>query len=825
MNSIPCCLQSPQETRIQSNNENRIGRERIYKILDRIQFTTPSIDIERALYFTRSMKTTEGQHLTLRWAKAMKYIAENITVYITPDQLLAGRAGQLGRYGIIYPEIDGDFYREVMPSLRNRAKSPFKLAEGDLQLILDEIAPYWEGKTFHEHLNAALPDELRTVTYDDDQGLKSKFVVSETSSYRSALQWVPDFEKVIKRGYIDIQNEAKARLAALDTSDPSIMLEKKPFLESCIIVCDAIMIWAQRHADLARSLAEAETDAVRKAELLEIAEICAHVPAYPARNFREAVQSQWFAQVFIRLEQKTSAIVSNGRMDQYFYPLYAQDLAAGAITPAKAKEFLECMWVEMAQYLDLFINPTGNEFQEGYAHWEAVTIGGQTPEGEDATNDLSYLFLESKREFPLTYPDLAARIHTGTPEQFLAEIAITIKDGTGYPKLINDEEIVPLYSMKGAKRHEALDYAVSGCTEARLPNRETYTSGDAYINFPVAVEMTLFNGHTQHYGDELIGLETGDASQFNTWEEFYGAYKKQHLYLLDCAFKQQYVVDNLRPQHFSSPMLSTMHDLCMAECKDLQSRYIEGGLDMGFFEFLGYGTVIDSLAAIKKQVFEDKRFTLAEIIDAMKANYESYEPMQSILKNSPCYGNNDPYADALAKDLDYITQKAAEGFSESLGYNIAVRYVPITSHVPFGKIIGALPNGRKAGAPLSDGTSASHGADRSGPTKVLLSNFASKNKGMTNSLARLLNLKLSPKSVEGEAGTKKLIQLIRTWCDLKLWHLQFNIINQQTLEAARKNPEEYRNLIVRIAGYSAYFCDLSPDLQDDVISRTEHSTL
>ncbi len=820
-----CCCLSPQEERLARKSVNRAGRERVYAILDRIQFTIPHVDVERARYFTESMRSTEGELLTLRWAKALKNVAEKITVYVTPGQLLAGRVGQFGRYGILYPEIDGDFYREVLADLDHRAKSPFVISPEDKRTVMEEIAPYWEGKTYHEHLNKVLPAELRNVTYEDERGLKSKFVVSETSSYRSALQWVPDYEKVLKRGFLDIQREARERLAALNLDNSVDLWEKKPFYEAMITVCDAIMIWSKRHAGLARELAAAEKDPVRKAELLEMAEICDRVPAYPARTFREAVQCQWFVQLFSRLEQKASAIISNGRMDQYFYPFYKKDLEEGRITPEGAKELLECMWVEMAQFIDLYINPTGNEFQEGYAHWEAVTIGGQTPDGEDATNELSYLFLESKREFPLNYPDLAARIHSRTPERFLYEVALTIKDGSGFPKLINDEEVVFLNAVKGVPVNEALDYAISGCTETRHPNRDTYTSGCVYINFGAAVEMTLYNGRLLHYGDELLGLETGDPCSFGTWEEFYDAYKKQHCHLLHQAFQQQHVVDRLRPLHFAAPLSSCLHNLCMENALDLHTEKIPGGVDFSYFEFLGYGTVADSLSAIKKLVYEDKALTMAELIAALKADFVGHEPVQMLLKTAPAYGNNDPYADSIAKDVDRITQVEAEKSTRERGVHVDVRYVPITSHVPFGKVIGATPNGRKAGTALSDGSSASHGADNQGPTADLLSNYHSKNYGMIRRASRLLNIKLSPKAVAGDAGTRKLMNIIRTWCDLKLWHLQFNIVNRATLEAAQKDPANYRNLLVRVAGYSAFFCDMSRDLQNDVIERTEHDAV
>lgn len=356
MSQSPSSCLSPQEERIRNKQLNRAGRERVYKILEDIQFTVPTVDIERARYFTESMRQTEGQLLTLRWAKALKNVAEKITVYITPDQLLAGRVGQLGRYGILYPEIDGDFYIEVMEDLPNREKSPFKISPGDMKILMEEIAPYWEGKTYHEHLNAVLPEEIRGVTYDDARGLKSKFVVSETSSYRSALQWVPDYAKVLQRGFIDIQNEAREKLAALDMTNSVDIWEKKPFLEAMIIVCDAIMIWAGRHARLARETAAREADPKPRQELLQMAEICDRVPAHPARNFREAMQCQWFVQLFSRLEQKASAIISNGRMDQYLYPYYAKDLADGTLTRHEARELLECMWVDMAQFIDLYIS-------------------------------------------------------------------------------------------------------------------------------------------------------------------------------------------------------------------------------------------------------------------------------------------------------------------------------------------------------------------------------------------------------------------------------------------------------------------------------------
>ena len=832
MNAISsaCPCLSPQEERLQEKiqgkeNHFRKTHPRVFRLLERFDGQKPRIDIERALYFTESMRQTEGEHLTLRWAKALMHIAKNISVCVQEDQLLLGRAGCDGRYGILYPELDGDFLDIAVRDLPTRQQSPAYITEGDARRVVEEIAPYWKGKTYHEDLNASLPPEVHKLTYDDPEGLISRFIVNETSSFRSSIQWVHDYEKVLRRGFNDIKREAQEKLAALDPMSPRDMCEKKPFLEAVVIVSDAIVLWARRHAALAREMAAKEQNPERKAELLRMAENAERVPAEPARDFYEAVQSQWFVQMFSRIEQKTGTTISNGRMDQYFYPYYIKDLEEGKITEEKAMELLECMWVGMAEFIDMYISPTGGAFNEGYAHWEAVTVGGQTPEGCDATNELTHLILKSKREFPLHYPDLAARIHSRAPESYLWDVAETIKDGAGFPKLLNDEEIIPLYVSKGATFEEALDYAVSGCAEARMPNRDTYTSGGAYINFAAAVEMTLRNGRMKKYGDRALGVETGDPRTFETWEQFWDAYRQQHMLFLRTAFIQQYLIIQIRARHFAQPMGSALHDLCMKHCIDLHQPHSPEGVDLGYFEFMGLGTVVDSLSAIKKFVYEEKRLTMDQVLAAIDANFEGYEDVRALLKSAPCYGNNDPYADAIGKELDRISVEYAAKYSKDLGINNDVRYVPFTSHVPFGKVVSATPNGRTEWFPLSDGSSASHGADVHGPTAVLLSNAATKNMGMRARAARLVNIKFTPKCVQGDQGTEKLVDFIRTFCDLKLWHVQFNVLNKETLIAAQHDPQKYRNLIVRIAGYSAYFVDLSPDLQNDLIARTDHEAM
>lgn len=820
---------SPQEERIQYEIEHKVRKfvnpNRAAEILRTVRDTKPQIDVERGLYFTESFRETEGQPLILRWAKALYHYAEKATIYIDENQLLVGRCGKQGRYGILYPELDGNIFKEAIEKLPTRDNSPFDISDEDARIVKEEIAPYWVGKTFHEDLAKALTPETTKLTYNPVKELTSRYIVNETASFRSSLQWVHDYEIVMQKGFKGIRAEMEAKLAELDEFSPIDYTEKKPFLEAIILTCDAIVLWANRHADKAEALAAEETNPVRKKELEEIAAICRYVPENPPRTFREAMQAQWFTQMFSRVEQKTGTIISNGRMDQYLYPFYKKDIEAGIITDDEVQELFECMWVGMAQFIDLYLSDAGGAFNEGYAHWEAVTIGGQTKDGLDATNELSYILLKSKREFPLNYPDLAARIHTRSPKRFLYEVAETIKAGEGFPKLLNDEDIIPLLLSKGATFEEAYDYSVSGCAECRMPNRDTYTSPNAYINFAAALEMVIYNGRMKKYGDELLGLETGKFEDFKSFDEVLEAFLKQQRLFIKHAFIQQHEIIRLRGQHFASPLGSALHKLCRDTYTDLHQPKIEGGIDLGYFEYMGFATVIDSLAAIKKVVFEDKAITLAELKEALEHNFEGYEAIRQLLVNAPSYGNDDPYTDWIGKLLDKEAQEFTRKYGNELDVHMDLRLVPFTSHVPFGKVVSATPNGRYAYTPLSDGSSASQGADLNGPTSVLLSNYATKNYSHNEHAGRLINVKLSPSCVKGEEGTKKLVQFIEAWRDLKLWHIQFNVLNTETLREAQKHPENYRNLLVRIAGYSAYFTELTKDLQDDIISRTEHEAI
>lgn len=824
---MSCCTLSPQEERILneklSQGEMQKGRERVCRILNSFKGDVPRISVERARLMTESFKGTEGQPLVLRWAKALKHICENITVYIGDYDIVVGRAdGHPGRHGLVYPELDGAFL-DVAVDMLLKSKTPYKVSEDDLKAIKEDIVPYWKDKTLHEVFAASMPEETKNIIYNPENNFYQRYIITQTVTIRSSLQWIHDYEKVLQRGFKDLKREALEKLTALDPNNPKDTIEKRPFLEAAVIVCDATVILSRRYAAMAAGMADKETDEQRKKELLDIAAICNYVPENPARTFREAVQSVWMAQIVSRLEQNVGAVVGNGRMDQYFYPYYKKDIEEGRINDEFTLELLESLWLNMAQFLNLKVSPAGAAFTEGYSHWEALTVGGKTKDGRDATNELSYLILRSKREFPLNYPDLAARVHARTPEKFMHEIAATIKEGSGFPKLINDEEVIPLLLSKGAPFADANDYAVSGCSEVRMPNRDTFTSPCAWVNLGAVLEMALNDGKIKSLNNEQIGPQTGDPGEFTSFEDLWRAYTTQQEFILKHTFIQQYLADMIRSKYLAAPFASVLHDLCMNDCKDLYSGPIEGGVSLGFYDLLGFGTVIDSLAAIKKLVFEDQKLTMAELIEALDANFEGKEVIRQMLLNAPKYGNNDMYADSIGFNIESHAIDFAKQYRTAFGGQLDARYVPVTAHIPLGKIVGATPNGRKAGMPLADGGGPSHGADTKGPSASLQSIANTKCMGEKERAARLVNLKLSPSTVAGDEGTQKLIALMRTFCDLKLWHLQFNVINRDTLLAAQKDPEKYRNLLVRVAGYSAYFVDLSPELQDEIIARTEHS--
>ena len=825
---------SPHEQRIEKGEAGvltdegaRVKRARVNGMLKDILTGPPRVAVDRARLMTKSFKETEGLPLVLRWAKSLEHIAREIPIYIGPDELLVGRCGPGERCGLIYPELRGGWLENIK-YLSERKVGQFYATEEDVKIVTEEIVSYWKGKTWHEAYYKLLPEDTQHILWDKDDIYKSTGIFNAITTQDSGLVWALDYEKVLKRGFDDIKREAQEKLSKVDIFDRENNYDKVPFYEAVIITSNAIVSWAKRYAELAKGLAKGETNYQRKGELTKIAAICECVPANPARTFHEAIQSVWFTNAFSRFEQIMAGQMGLGRIDQYLYPYYWRDKEEKRITDDDALELLECFWLNLARIRRLVQTSSIYNYQ-GYPHYEQACIGGQRKDGEDAVNELSYLILQSKKEFPLDFPDLSVRIHSLTPEWFLKKVCELIKEGTGFPKLYNDEEIIPLFLAKGATLEEARDYTGCGCAEVRLINRETYMTQGCQVNIAAALEMALRDGKMALIdgGHEQFGLKTGDPRGFKSYIDLWNAFKLQLENLFKYAFINRHTGDMTKPYFLAAPLQSCLHKLCMDQGLDIhqgQGKF-KDDISLGNVFVIGFGTVIDSLTAIKKLVFDDMRITMSELLEALNVNFEGKEAVRQMCRNAPKYGNCDPYADQIGRNIDLVLCELTERYINIWKGKDNISYVPVTSHVGLGGVIGATPNGRKAGEALSEGISPTQGSDINGPTATLLSIANTRNSYMKHREARLLNLKLTPQVVAGEEGTKNLASFIRAWCDEKQWHMQFNIINRETLVAAQKDPEGYRNLLIRVAGFSAYFVDLSPELQNEIIARTEHQAI
>ena len=820
---------SAQELAIQQGHRSLHGNisERVMRLFEAIRgYGSPRVTLDRAVLFTESFRETPGQPLALRWAKALLHICEHLPVTIFDDELIVGRPNTwLGRYGLVYGELDGSLLQAAAEACRAQAgqKGAVVMTDDDRRAIDDILYPYWNGRDFGSAFIRALPEETRFYFFGPDRANASHATGVGICSalHRHSQNWAHDYAKILDRGCAGIRADALERIAALE--DPRDVAEKKPFLEAIVVTCDALVTWARRYSAKAAEMAAVETRPERRHELEQIAAVCAHVPEHPARSFHEALQAQWFAQMFSRLEQNVGGQVSQGRMDQYLYPHFRRDVDAGRLTKQQAEELLQCVWLNMMQSTEVKMSPSAAAGMEGFAHFEQITIGGQTRDGRDATNELSYVMLDSARPLQSSYPELAARIHANTPERFLHAVAETIKDGKGTPKVLNDEQIVPFYLANGATVEEALDYAGSGCIESRLINRETHVTGNSAINYGSVIEMTLRNGRIKIWKDMKFGLETGDPRTFASFDDVWRAFCTQLENVVRHIMVQQYVALEIKPAYFAAPFASMLHDLASQACMDLHrhGQYIPGGIDLSCIESIGKGTAIDSLAAIKHLIYDTGKLTWDQLLDAIERNWEGCEPVRQLCLNAPKYGNGIEWVDQIGFDIEKFILEFIHRHPKPHGQSFMLRCIPVTIHVPMGRVVCATPSGRPAGEYLSEGISPSHGMDVNGPTVSLKSMSRARCLSYKEKAADLINMKFTPQTVAGEEGTRRLMQVIRTWCDLKLWHVQFNILNRSTLLAAQKDPEKYRNLVVRIAGYSAYFVDLTPMQQAEIIARTE----
>jgi len=823
---------SPQEQALAQGKSTWVEtNEEFRRLLPQIRQSPIRLFVERAKILTDVHKRTEGEPINVRHAKFLKEFAERIPIYIHPDETLIGSpAPWVGRYVTPFPECDGSGYSELKWMLNdNPAPSEAFITFDDWKLIENQIAPYWKTNAldinFLSLLRTAAPDAYRYAWTDDG---KPTGVYFETGIARSSQNWTLDYDRVLKTGFRGIRAELEVLRAELRPTD-SRYLEKHAFIEAGLLTCDAVITWARRYADAAAELAKQQKDPQKRAKWEKIAEINRWVPENPARTFAEALQCQWWTQAWTRIEFNIGGNVGNGRLDQYLYPYYHADKAAGRITDEEVVDLLRMPYLKMYQYIFMPLAANAAGATEGFAHFECVCIGGQTPDGRDATNDLTYLIMKSKRGVGVTMPDLAVRFHSTTPERLLHEIAETIKEGQGYPKLVNDEIVIPMYLAKGVPLPLAYDYTINGCEEVRQIRAEVYNCGSAYRNLVMPLEMALNDGRIRRLKDVQVGPKTGDPRAFKSFDEVWDAYTTQMKYYIKQVFDRTILYEDVRAKYIASPLSSIVNPPYMHEMKDAMVSGVgfecKDYVSLVNMDMIGPATLSDSLVAIKKLVFDDKKITMPQMIEAIESNFEGHEAIRQLALHAPKWGDNHPEADQMMVKVQRFILGEVEKLpnpNNVVNRNWEQRVLPVTVQVQLGMGTAATPNGRKANEPLSEGCGPQQGHDTKGPTALLNSVAQFEPRDSKHWCAPLFNVKLSPGSLKGEVGTRKLMAFLRSYCDLRIWHIQFNVINRATLLAAQKDPEKYRDLIVRVAGYSAFFAEMDKAAQDEIIARTEH---
>jgi formate C-acetyltransferase len=788
---------------------------RVTRLRERVLDTLPSVCAERGLLVTEAHKKYAADPTVLRRAKALAHVLDHMTIRIDEGELIVGNQASAPRAAPLFPEYEADFLVNEVDEFAHRRADVYTVSADVKRAILEEIGPYWHGNTLYDHAQAMRPTE---VTQAEKIGaISGRGNISSGDGHI-----IMNIAKVLRQGLTGVLDEVRAESAAVSPYD-AVDLKKRIFYQAAEITLEAAIRFARRYAAEAASQASAATDAVRKAELERIAEVCEHVPALPPRNFQEAVQSAWFVHLVSQIESNGHSF-SLGRFDQYTYPFYRADLAAGRIAPEQAQELLELLWLKLFSIIK--IRPWHHtRYGIGYPTYQNVTIGGQTPAGEDSTNDISYMVLETIRETRLTQPNVSARIHTGTPDRFLLECARTIRLGTGMPAIKNDEIIVPALLDKGVRSEDAYDYAIVGCIEAAVPGKWGYrNTGMSFLNLLKVLELTLNNGTDPTTGTQLLPGR-GDLTAFDSMESLYAAYREQLRYYIRVSIEADTVADICLEEMAPDAFCSSLVDDCIARGKSIK----EGGALYDIVSGLqsGVTNVADAFMALKTRVFDEKVLTAAEVKEALAADFQNPggELVRQRLLHAPKYGNDLAEVDGIAARVlnDYLDESRHYHNTRHgrgpIGGGYAGSTSNISANVPLGASVGATPDGRRAGEPIAEGVSPVHGCDTGGPTKVLrsLSRLPT-----IKSIAQLLNLRLSPGSLESEEGLNRLVALLKGFRNLKLWHVQFNTVSTEALLDAQKHPEKYRDLVVRVAGYSALFVTLDRATQDDIIRRTSY---
>jgi formate C-acetyltransferase len=742
-------------------------------------------------------------------ALAFKYLLENKRIRINDGELIVGERGPVPKATPTYPEICCHSM-EDLEVLNSRRKIPYAVDDSTRRIYKKRIIPFWRGRSIRDIIFGEMSDEWKAAY---EAGIFTEFLEQRAPGH-TVLG-----DKIYKKGLLDLKEEIQKNMQALDPLRDSAAYEKMEELKAMDIAADAMIHYAERYSKEAKKLARKEKNAARRKELTRIAGICARVPAHPPRDFWEAIQAYWFVHVGVILELNPWDAFNPGRLDQHLCPFFEKGLKNGTLTREKARELLQAFWIKFNnQPAPPKVGVTAEE-SSTYTDFVLINTGGVRSDGSDAVNELSYLLLDVVEEMRLTQPSSMVQISKKTPDRFLKRALEIIRTGFGQPSVFNTDVIIQELLRQGKSIEDARNGGASGCVETGAFGKECYIL-TGYFNIAKILEITLNNGLDPRTGRK-IGLETGDPARFSSFDQLLEAFKTQLNHFINIKIRGNNIIERLYAEHLPVPFLSLFIDDCVVKGKD----YNDGGAryNTNYIQGVGLGTITDSLAAIKFNAFDKKYITMGELLEALRTNFHGYETLrQKLVNRTPKYGNDDDYADQFARTVFEDYYEAVDGRPNTKDGHYRINLLPTTVHIYFGKAVGATPDGRKAGEPLSEGVSPVQGADRKGPTAVIKS-VAKIDHARTG--GTLLNQKFTPQLLADEEGLDKLAHLIRTYFKLDGHHIQFNVVNSDMLRDAQRRPEKYRDLIVRVAGYSDYFVDLNVELQNEIIKRTEHTSL
>ena len=792
--------------------KNAIGpgmNERIQRLRKLSVETDPSLSIERALHETAFYKENYGKHST-PMLRALNFLdhCQKKTLYLGDGELIVAERGPQPKAVPTFPELTCHSV-EDFHVLNTRDQQRYTISDEDVETYAREVIPYWQGKTIRERIFSHVPDEWRAAY---EAGLFTEFMEQRAPGH-TALDG-----QIYGKGMLDYKRQIAAEIEALDYLNDPEATDKFEELKAMDVSCDAVIVFAERHADLADKMAASESDPQRIAELQKISEVCRWVPANAPRTFHEAIQMYWFVHLGTITELNGWDAMNPGHFDQHLAPFYEAEIAAGTLTREQAKELLCCFWIKVNNHpAPPKVGITARE-SGTYNDFTNINIGGITSDGKDGVSDVSYVMLEVVEELHILQPGNSVHVSSKTPDRFLEAACKVIRQGHGYPSIFNPDIYVKELMRQGKSLKDAREGGCSGCIEVGAFGKEAYVL-TGYLNVPKVLEVTLNNGIDPVTGKQA-GIETGDPRDFASYEELYEAFTRQLNFIVDTKVRVSNYIDRMFAKYAPAPFLSVVIEDCISKGRD----YYDAGprYNTNYIQCTGLGTTTDSLSVLKKHVFETKTFSMERLLDAVGKNFEGEEFVrQTVLNKTPFFGNDDDCADDIALQVYADLFAAIDGKPNVKGETFHLNMLSTTCHIYFGKVMGATPNGRLAGKSISDGTSPSHGADTHGPSAVVRSLTKLDH---TLSGGTLLNQRFLPSLLRRDEDIARLGQLVRSYFTLGGHHIQFNIVDTATLKAAQETPEDYKDLLVRMAGYSDYFNDMNADLQQEVVERTENES-